>query len=52
VSVGVATAIARYGGTMSTPESLLLATDNAMYKAKHEGRNRVAQALLIAPKDN
>jgi diguanylate cyclase (GGDEF)-like protein/PAS domain S-box-containing protein len=52
VSVGVATAIARYGGTMSTPESLLMAADNAMYKAKHEGRNRVATALLIAPKDN
>jgi diguanylate cyclase (GGDEF)-like protein/PAS domain S-box-containing protein len=52
VSVGVATALARYGGTMSTPESLLLAADNAMYKAKHEGRNRVAKALLIAPKDS
>jgi diguanylate cyclase (GGDEF)-like protein/PAS domain S-box-containing protein len=51
VSVGVATALARVGGTMTMPESLLLAADNAMYKAKHEGRNRVATALLIAPKE-
>jgi diguanylate cyclase (GGDEF)-like protein/PAS domain S-box-containing protein len=48
VSIGQATAFAREGGTNKMPESLLLTTDNALYKAKHEGRNRVASALLFA----
>lgn len=51
ISVGVGTALARDGGTMRMPESLLLAADNALYKAKHEGRNCIATALLVAFKE-
>jgi diguanylate cyclase (GGDEF)-like protein/PAS domain S-box-containing protein len=49
-SIGAATARARDGKTMKMPEGLLLAADIALYKAKHAGRNRVASALLVAPK--
>lgn len=45
-SLGVATALARHGGGMQMPESLILAADYALYKAKHEGRNRVATSHL------
>lgn len=48
-SIGVATALARHGGTMSMPEGLLLAVDGALYRAKHEGRNRIVTTLLMAP---
>ena len=48
VSIGVATALARHGGTMRMPESLLMAADNALYKAKEAGRNRLSTTLLMA----
>jgi diguanylate cyclase (GGDEF)-like protein/PAS domain S-box-containing protein len=50
-SIGVATALARDGGTMKMPESLLLSADQALYRAKHEGRNRIVAYLLMAAKD-
>jgi diguanylate cyclase (GGDEF)-like protein/PAS domain S-box-containing protein len=51
VSIGVATALARHGGTMHMPETLLMSADHALYKAKHEGRNRVCTTLLMASQD-
>jgi diguanylate cyclase (GGDEF)-like protein/PAS domain S-box-containing protein len=51
ISIGVATALARHGGRLRMPESLLVAADAALYRAKHSGRNRVATALLMASKE-
>jgi diguanylate cyclase (GGDEF)-like protein len=50
VSVGVAVAVSRHGGSMRMPESLLLSADNALYKAKRNGRNRLALSLVVASK--
>jgi diguanylate cyclase (GGDEF)-like protein len=50
-SIGVATALAMVGGTIRMPESLLVAVDGALYKAKRGGRNRVATTLLLAPNE-
>lgn len=47
-SVGAATVVAWDGERIGVSESLLLAADNALYKAKHEGRNRVATSALVA----
>ena len=49
VSVGAATALSRHGGTIRMPEGLLTAADAALYRAKHNGRNRVEATLLLAP---
>jgi diguanylate cyclase (GGDEF)-like protein/PAS domain S-box-containing protein len=51
VSIGVATALARHGGTMRMPESLLMSADSALYKAKHEGRNRISTTLVMTSQD-
>jgi diguanylate cyclase (GGDEF)-like protein/PAS domain S-box-containing protein len=49
ISIGVATAMPQPDGTITAPQDLLLTADKALYKAKHDGQNRVATALSAAP---
>ncbi|PZW44956.1 PAS domain S-box-containing protein/diguanylate cyclase (GGDEF)-like protein [Humitalea rosea] len=48
VSIGAATVLCREGGRMQMPEALLAAADAALYRAKRDGRNCVANTLLLA----
>ena len=47
-SLGIATALARAGGAIRMPESLLLSADKALYMAKSEGRNCVRKVMMMA----
>ncbi|MGI4811971.1 MAG: sensor domain-containing diguanylate cyclase [Janthinobacterium lividum] len=52
ISIGVATAFSRAGGTVTMPEGLLIAADGALYRAKQNGRNSVAAAMLVTPDES
>jgi diguanylate cyclase (GGDEF)-like protein/PAS domain S-box-containing protein len=45
VSIGIATVIARSGGTMRMPEILLLSAEHALHKAQHEEAESLGHTL-------
>jgi diguanylate cyclase (GGDEF)-like protein/PAS domain S-box-containing protein len=48
MSTGAATALSLVGASTQMPSALLQAADMALYKAKHNGRDRVETALLLS----
>jgi predicted signal transduction protein with EAL and GGDEF domain len=43
-SIGVVTALPEPDGTITAPQNLLMAADRALYRAKHDGHNRMVVA--------